>query len=601
MLVFSLRMCGVFGYVGEERSDLSNYLLGGLTKLEYRGYDSSGIAVFKNGRAKIIKEVGEIQNLVGLLDGRVLGGSLGIGHTRWATHGGVTRKNAHPHTGCSGTIVVVHNGIIENYENFKEELLKKGHRFYSQTDTEVFPHLVEDKLKQNKELSFAEAVRVAFNELEGLNAVVACSGRGEIVAFRKGSPLVAGVGPKGNFISSDIPALTKETEKIVLLEEGQGVLLTKDGIVSIDSATGKIKAGKVKRIKMEEVEADKGSFPHFLLKEIYEQPEVIARVANTPKREIVRAGEMIQGAWGTYFTACGTAAHAGLAATYMFAEIARRHVNFTVGSEFPYFEDFLVRRSLLIAASQSGETMDTLEAVRAAKRHGAKVLALVNVPGSSLTRLADSTLHLKAGPERAVLSTKAYIAKLSLFLLFAFAISKKYSQGVGLLTKTSRELAKLLKNGIEKKIALLAKKLVKSEHIYIIGRGVNYPTALEGALKIKEASYIHAEGFAAGELKHGVIALVTKGTPCIAVVAEDKAKEAVLSNATELKSRGGYIIGISPTKEKIFDFWIQVPEVGLASPVVNVVPLQLLSYHLTILKGGNPDKPRNLAKSVTVK
>ena len=592
-------MCGVFGYVGEERSDLSNYLLTGLTKLEYRGYDSTGIAVFKNGRASIVKEIGEIQNLKKLLNGRILGGSLGIGHTRWATHGGVSRKNAHPHTDCSGKIVVVHNGIIENYEKFKEELSKKGHKFYSQTDTEIFPHLVEEKLKKGK-LTFVEAVRRTFRELEGLNAIVACSGGGEIVAFRKGSPLVAGVGPKGNFISSDIPALVSETEKIVFLEEGEGVLLNKEGIFSFDPK-GNVKKAQVKRIKMQGVVEDKGSFRHFLLKEIYEQPEVIARVANTPKSEVEKAANMIKNAWGTYFTACGTAAHAGLAATYMFSEIAKMHVNFAVGSEFPYFEDFLVNKSLLIAASQSGETMDTLEAVRAAKRHGSKVLALVNVPGSSLTRLADSTILLKAGPERAVLSTKAFVAKLSLFLLFAFAISKKYKKGVEILRKTSRQLSLALKEGIERKIKTLAKKLSKSRHIYIIGRGVNYATALEGALKIKEASYIHAEGFAAGELKHGVIALIEKGTPCIVVVAEDKAKQAVLSNATELRSRGGYIIGVSPTKEKIFDFWIPVPEIGPASPIVSIVPMQLLAYHLTILLGGNPDKPRNLAKSVTVK
>lgn len=593
-------MCGVFGVVCEEKKNLSDYLLDGLSKLEYRGYDSAGIAVFQNGKAKIVKETGELKNLKKLLNGKTLSGSLGIGHTRWATHGGVSRKNAHPHTDCSGRLVVVHNGIIENFATLKAGLIKSGHKFVSETDTEVFPHLVEEKLKKGN-LSFVDAVRTAFNELSGLNAVVVCHASGEMVAFRKGSPLVAGVGATANFVSSDIPALSTETSKIVFLPEGQGALINKSGVYLVNAGTGRIKKAKPEVVKMPEVLADKGDFPHFLLKEIYEQPEVVARVANNERRSVMKGAKLIKEAWGTYFTACGTASYAGLAATYMFSEIARRHVNFAVGSEFVYFEDFLVEKSLLIAASQSGETMDTLEAVRAAKRHSSKVLALVNVPGSSLTRLADYTILLKAGPERAVLSTKSYIAKLALFLLFAYCLAGKYNQGLEALKKTSKAMSKMLKEGLEEKVKKLAKRLASREHIYIIGRGVNYATALEGALKIKEASYIHAEGFAAGELKHGVIALVEKGTPCIAIVANDRAREAVLSNTIELASRGGYIVGISPTNEEVFDYWLQVPDVDAASPIVNVVPLQLLAYHLAILMGYNPDKPRNLAKSVTVK
>ena len=592
-------MCGVFGYVGEERSDLSGFLLDGLSKLEYRGYDSAGIAILQNGKAKIVRETGELSNLKRAVNGRKFSGNIGIGHTRWATHGGVTRKNAHPHTDCTGEVIVVHNGIIENFENLKKKLLSAGHIFKSETDTEVFAHLVEEKVKRGH--IFREAVRKSFNELDGLNAVVVIYKNGEIVAFRRGSPLVAGLGESGNFISSDIPALISETENIVLIDEGEGVAIDKEKILKVTARTSKVTLAKSQKVKMEEAEVDKAGFPHFLLKEIYEQPEVIARVANYEKGEIDAAVGLIKKAWGTYFTACGTAAHAGLAATYMFSEIAKRHVNFAVGSEFPFIEDFLVPRSLLIAASQSGETMDTLEAVRAAKRHKSKILALVNVPSSSLQRIADYTIHLKAGPERAVLSTKAYIAKLALFLLFAYTLVGKYKKGVELLKSTSQKLTHLFKDGLEKDIRKLAKKLVKSHHIYIIGRGINYATALEGALKIKEASYIHAEGFAGGELKHGVIALIEKGIPCIVIVANDRARESVLSNAMELKSRGGYIIGIGPVKESVFNYWIKVPDVGRASPIVSVVPMQLLAYHLTLLKGYNPDKPRNLAKSVTVK
>lgn len=592
-------MCGVFGYVGEKRENLSDFLLAGLSRLEYRGYDSAGIAVLQNGKAKIVREIGELSNLELAVNGRKFSGNIGIGHTRWATHGKVTKRNAHPHTDCTGEVIVVHNGIIENFEYLKKRLLSAGHKFKSETDTEVFAHLVEEKLKKRD--IFREAVRKSFNELRGLNAVVTIYKNGEIVAFRRGSPLVAGVGASGNFISSDIPALISETENIVLIDEGEGVAIDKEKILKVNARTSKVRRAKPKRVKMEESEVDKAGFPHFLLKEIYEQPEVIARVANYEKEEIDAAVDLIKNAWGTYFTACGTASYAGIAATYMFSEIAKRHVNFAVGSEFPYFEDFLVPRSLLIAASQSGETMDTLEAVRAAKRHKSKVLAMVNVPGSSLTRLADKTLYLRAGPERAVLSTKSYLAKLSFFLLFAYTIAGKYNKGVKLIKNTSKKMSEMFRDGLEKDIKKLARKLVRREHIYIIGRGVNYASALEGALKIKEASYIHAEGFAAGELKHGVIALVEKGTPCIVVVANDRAKDSVLSNAMELKSRGGYIIGISPYDDSVFDYWLKIPDVGEASPIVSVVPMQLLAYHLAVFKGYNPDKPRNLAKSVTVK
>lgn len=599
MLALLARMCGVFGYVGEARRDLSAFLLEGLRKLEYRGYDSAGIAVFQNGKAKIFKEVGELKNLKRLLQGKPLAGSIGIGHTRWATHGRVSRKNAHPQTDCHRKVVVVHNGIIENYEKLKEKLIQQGHKFFSETDTEVFTHLVEEKLKNKK--SFVEAVRLSFREIKGLNAVVACAGGGELVAFRQGSPLVAGIGKKANYISSDIPALLGRTKQIVFLEEGTGVLITREKIFKIDLVSGKLRRAKAKLVRMPEIKVEKGLFKHFLLKEIYEQPEVLARVADSSQTEIQKAVALIKNAFGVYFTACGTAAHAGLAASYWFSEISRKHVNFCLASEFPYFQDFLVPRSLLIAASQSGETIDTLEAVRAAKEHKSKVLAMVNVPGSSLTRLADYTILLKAGPERAVLATKSYLAKLGLFLLFAYTLVQKNREGVEILKKTSRKIAEMFRKGIENQVRGLAKRLVKGNQIFIIGRGVNFATALEGALKIKEASYLHAEGFAGGELKHGVIALVEKGTPCIIVVANDRARESVLSNAMELKSRGGFVIGISPTEESVFDYWLEVPDVGTASPLVNVVPLQLLGYHLAILKGYNPDKPRNLAKSVTVK
>lgn len=597
MIVSFLLMCGVFGYVGEYRADLSDFIISSLKKLEYRGYDSTGIVVL-NGKPKFAKEVGEISKLKKLMSGKVFDGSVGIGHTRWATHGGVTRANAHPHADCKKEIFVVHNGILENYEDIKKTLIKKGHKFISQTDTEVFSHLVEENLKSSRD--FVEAVRKSFNVVHGLNAFV-CVTKDEIVAFRRGSPLVVGLGEKANYISSDLPGLSAITTKIIIFEDNEGVVVRKDTVEIINAKSGKVKEPKVQVVSNLESDVDKGSFNHFLEKEIYEEPEVVARIANYGKGQITFAASLIKKAFGTYFTACGTAANAGLAATYMFSQIANRHVNFAVGSEFPFLQNFLVSKSLLIVGSQSGETMDTLEAVKAAKAHKSRILSLVNVDGSTLTRVSDSTLLLKAGTERAVVSTKAYVAKLSVFLLLAYAVAGKFNEGVTDLKRVSKDLSKMLDKAFTVNLKKLAKKLQRAEHIYLIGRGINYPTALEGALKIKEASYIHAEGFAGGELKHGVIALIEKGTPCIVIVSDDETRESVLSNAAEVGARGAFVVGISPKNESVFDYHIKVPASRYGSPIINTIPLQLLAYYLALLKKVNPDRPRNLAKSVTVK
>lgn len=592
-------MCGIFGYVGEPRVDLRSYLLQGLKEIEYRGYDSAGIVTAQDNKLNVIKGVGAPTSLK-LRGARPVSSALGLGHTRWATHGGVTKKNAHPHLDCKGNVAVVHNGIIENYEILRDELIRGGHKFRSDTDTEVVAHLVEDNLRKRKSLE--EAVRGAFLKLDGMNAIVVIDKNGEqIVGFREGSPLVVGILDNGYIVGSDTSQLSKFCRFGILIDDMQGFVLTLREVKVIAAKTGKATA--IKRIKLEKAASDTevGKFKHFMLKEINEQPEVIARIANIKKREINKASAMIKSAWGTYFTACGTAAYAGLAATYMFSEIASRHVNFAVGSEFYYLENFLVPESLLIAASQSGETMDTLLSVRAAKRHGSQVLAVVNTRGSSLDRQADSTLYLRAQVERAVVSTKAYVAKLAMFYLLAQSIAGQYDQGVHVLKKTSKLLSEYLKSKNLAKIKRLAMKLKDENHIYLIGRGVNYATALEGALKIKESSYIHAEGFAGGELKHGVIALIEKGTPVIAIVADDQARESVVSNAIEVKSRGAYVIGVSPRNEKAFDYWIPVPDGSAVSAIVNVVPLQILAYYLALARGLNPDKPRNLAKSVTVK
>ena len=655
-------MCGILGYVGERQDNLATFFLEGLERLEYRGYDSAGFAVLDHYRhadgprngLPLFKEVGPVDQLTAKVGGSQLPGGIGIGHTRWATHGGVTVANAHPHLDCTGSIVVVHNGIIENYQPLKQRLLDQGHRFTSDTDTEVVAHLVEaelasanghrtpatplgtavgrngtvkapvlDPLRGYSPNDFAAAVFRAFRQLHGLNAIVVGSTEAQSLAlFRLGSPLAVGLNGVAALVSSDLPALSAYTDRVLLLDDGEGALLTLDQPpVRLDARSDTLKQQHFSTRRNGHLGpspqsgtpwthsahttpppvADKGAYPHFMLKEIHEQAEVLARIAAYPAAPISTAAAMIERAFGTYFTACGTASYAALEATYLFSHLARKHVNFAVGSEFYFLEDFLVPESLLVAASQSGETMDTIEAVRAAKRHDSQVMALVNVPGSSLTRLADYALDLYAGPEKAVVSTKAYTAKLGVFLLLAYTVAGDQAQGRATLQQASVALSDLFSNGLDKQLRRLAGELAAHEHLFTIGRDVNYPTALEAALKIKETSYIHAEGFAGGELKHGVIALIEDGTPCIVFAAKDRSRAAVLSNAIEMRSRGATIIGIGPEREDVFDEYVHVPDVGYASPIVSVVPAQLLAYHLAIERGLNPDKPRNLAKSVTVK
>jgi glucosamine--fructose-6-phosphate aminotransferase (isomerizing) len=595
-------MCGIIGFVSvKEKEKPAQFLIEGLKRLEYRGYDSWGVVFGK--KPTVYKRVGKISEAVA--EGKTLTvdrpARAGLGHTRWATHGGVTVENAHPHTDCTGNIVVVHNGIIENWEELRRELQSAGHKFRSETDTEVVAHLVEEQMVNGewRVVNLIEAVRKVFNQLEGLNAIaVYFPQQGVIGAFRNGSPMVVGVGDGEHFLASDVPAFLPFTNRVVFLNDGEGIILSGSKIKTLDAKTGKEIPLKIEEIDWSAEEGEKGEYPHYLIKEINEQPQVLSRLSKYPEEDLREVAKLIEKSFGTYFTACGTAAHSGLAATYLFTDLAKRHVNFAVGSEFYFLESFLKPRSLLIAASQSGETMDTLEAVRAAKKHKSKVVALTNVRGSSLTRLVDKTLFLNCGPEKAVLATKSYTAKLAIFLLLASQMGGDLEKGRVLVSKAAKGIKKVLEDG---NIKALARKLKSAEHLYVIGRGVNYATALEAALKIKEVSYIHAEGFAGGELKHGVIALIEDGTPCLVFVANDRSRESVLSNAKEVKSRGGFIIGVSPDENEVFDVWLKVPDVGAASPIVNAVPAQLLAYYLAVERGLDPDKPRNLAKSVTVK
>lgn len=597
-------MCGIFGYVGKNKKT-AQVIREGLKVLEYRGYDSWGIAVKKTKekrqKAKFIveKHVGKIAD--GHLSSNIynLSSNLGIGHTRWATHGGVTVNNAHPHLDCTKTIAVVHNGIIENYEEIKKKLIKKGHKFLSETDTEVIPHLIEENLKQGK--GFATSVRETFNRFRGLNAiVVANTVSREIIAAKTGSPLVAGIAKDGLFIASDAAALLDYTKKVIFLRDQEMAILgEKIKVVSLPQGELIKKVPTIIDWKIEE--ARLGKFSHFMLKEIFEQPKIIESFIKDSSLEIEKLSKIVKEAFGTYIIGCGTASYAALAGQYYFSRIARKHVNFCVGSEFGYLVDFLTKKSLVITLSQSGETIDIIESARQAQEKGAKIFAIVNNLGSTLYRMADYKMLLGAGPEKAVASTKAFTTKLAILILLVNSLNGGIIEGKKILKKTVLTINNLLSEQYLLLIKKLVNKIYLKDQIYIIGRGLSYPVSLEAALKIKEISYIHAEGFAGGELKHGVIALIEKGTPCLVFAPNDETYSAVISGAQEMKSRGGYIIGVSDKNSDVFDFWFPVADCGDGSAIANTVISQLLAYYLAVKKGFDPDKPRNLAKSVTVK
>ncbi|MEM2955066.1 MAG: glutamine--fructose-6-phosphate transaminase (isomerizing) [Candidatus Nanoarchaeia archaeon] len=588
-------MCGIFGFLGETRA--ASILLQGLKRLEYRGYDSAGIATVAS-ELHVKKDVGKIDEIHKKLNLEDLPGNIGIAHTRWATHGAVTKENAHPHVSNNGKIAVVHNGIIENYKELKKFLQESGFNFYSETDTEVIPNLIEFETKKGK--NFEEACKEAFKKLEGSYAILTIhENEKKIVAARKDSPLVIGVADNAYYIASDIPAFLEYTKKVMYLYE-YDVAIIGNSIDVFNLKEDRLVERKVDTVEWDLEQAKKGKFDHFMLKEICEQVETVQR-AIQQDREIIEwvAGE-IRNAKDVFFVACGSSYHACLSATYIFSQIAKFYVNAVLASEFKNYEHFLTKESLIIAVSQSGETADVLEAVRVAKKRGSKVISIVNVMGSSLTRYSDNFLMLNVGPEICVLSTKTYTSQLALLTLIAYALARKYDEGIKKLRYLWNVIYHLTSLRTREKIKELAESLKNKEHIFCIGRGLQYPTAMEAALKIKEVSYIHAEAFAGGELKHGTIALIEKDTPCIVFVSGDNNKE-IISNAMEIKSRGGYIIGVATENNEIFDFWIKVPEANDLNPICQIIPIQILAYQLAILRGCDPDRPRNLAKAVCVK
>ncbi|WP_297536173.1 glutamine--fructose-6-phosphate transaminase (isomerizing) [Thermococcus sp.] len=601
-------MCGIIGYIGERRA--CEVIVKGLKRLEYRGYDSVGVVTEEGGRLYIKKGVGSVDEVVEKLKLLEMPGKRGVGHTRWATHGVPNDINAHPQKDCTGRIALVHNGIIENFAELKEELLRKGHRFESDTDTEVIAHLIEEELKSSE--SFEEALRRALLKLKGSFAlgIIYTEEPDRLYFVRNESPLVLGIGRGEMFAASDVPAFLEYTNRVVFLDDMEYAVVTKDSWVVKRLETGKEVRKEVKTINWTLEMAEKGGFEHFMLKEIFEQPRVLrdaihgnAKVVGEVAREIANYDRI-------FIVAMGTSYHAALVGKYLLQRLAKKVPIVEDASEFRYeFEDLVDENSLVIAITQSGETADTLAAMKLAKRKGAKVLAIVNVVGSMATRIADLTLYTHAGPEIGVAATKTYTTQLAVLTMLAIELARvlktESEERLDELERNLRRLPDLVEKilGMNESLLELAEDLNDRRDFFYIGRGIGLPTALEGALKLKEISYIHAEGLSAGELKHGPLALIEDGVPVVAIAPSGKTFDKMLGNIEEAKARGAYIVslGSSERLKEASDVLIEMPELDeILTPIPYIVPLQLLAYHLAVLRGNNPDKPRNLAKSVTV-
>ena len=608
-------MCGIVGYVGKGQA--SPFLIEGLTKLEYRGYDSAGIAVYNGTDIRVEKSVGRLASLKEKIEGNVPEGCIGIGHTRWATHGRPSDRNAHPHTDCSGDFVVVHNGIIENYLALKEDLIEKGHEFKSETDTEVVAHLLEEVYNGDFEASVREVLR----RIEGSYSLVFMSKRDpdRLICTKQDNPLVIGLGDGENFIASDIPAIIARTRRTYIINDGEMAVVKKDS-VWITNRAGEPVTKKVFEVSWNAEAAEKGGYEHFMLKEIHEQPKAVRdtmspRIAKDNSAivmdELKWNKEYLESFNKIYIVACGTAYHAGLVGKYYIEKLVRVPVEVDVASEFRYREPIIDDRTLTIVVSQSGETSDTRAALKESKRLGAKTLAVTNVVGSSIAREADQVIYTWAGPEIAVASTKAYTTQLiTMFMLAAYMAGIKGTQTperirglIGKLRDIPAQVSEILED--VEPIKTFAKQYGFNEDVFFIGRSLDYDVVLEGALKLKEISYIHAEAYAAGELKHGTLALIVEGIPVIALATQKSVYEKTMSNIKEVKARDAVVIGIAAQgddeMEKYVDHVIKVPETDeLLIPILTVIPLQLLAYYAAITRGCDVDKPRNLAKSVTV-
>jgi glucosamine--fructose-6-phosphate aminotransferase (isomerizing) len=611
-------MCGIVGYVGQKK--VSTVLLDGLRRLEYRGYDSAGIAVINQGAIQVVRSAGKLRDLEENLRLVNLEGSFGIGHTRWATHGRPTEENAHPHSDCSGNLVVVHNGIIENYKDLKRELAAQGHQLKTETDTEVIAHLIEEYRKGGG-VSLEDGVRRAVARLGGSYAfcVVSAKDPMKIVAVRNGPPLVLGLGKDEYFVASDIPAILHHTRDVFFLDDHEVAVITDQGIVITDPA-GRPLSKQVQRITWDPIMAEKAGFKHFMLKEIYEQPRAIrdtllGRVSQDTGQIFLDEMEITQEEFRNcrklHLVACGTSWHAALVGKFLIERLARLPVEVDIASEFRYRNPILEKDHLVEVISQSGETADTLAAQREARGRGIKTIAICNVVGSMITREAQGVIYTHAGPEIGVASTKAFTGQIA--ALFLQALHLGLARGVLTLEESKEHIKNLLHlpTQIEQVLAKDAEieEIAKDFHLasdfLYLGRGINYPIALEGALKMKEISYIHAEGYPAGEMKHGPIALIDRSLPVVALVFGDTLYEKMMTNLEEARARDGAIIAVTHEGNDEVphraDRTITVPRTSdLLTPILAVLPLQLLAYHIALRRGCDVDQPRNLAKSVTV-
>ena len=591
-------MCGIIGYCGQKPA--VPIVIEALRRLEYRGYDSAGVASLSDGRLLIKKDAGKVDEVVQKHNLASLPGIIAIGHTRWATHGGVTQLNAHPHSDCGGRVAVVHNGIVENNQELRQKLTKIGHKFTSETDTEVIPHLLEDELKNG--CSLEQAVLNVAPKLAGSYAflVISLDDPGKVVGTRRNNPLIVGIDASDYYISSDALAFSQYTNQVMGLEDNEVVMLTQKGIEFFDAQGNKL-VKQSKKLDHSWAESHKGGYQYFMLKEIMEQAQVLSQIVHQDEKRFTNIALDILRARQVIITACGTSRHAALVGRYLFSKVGKKFCDVVMASEFGYFADSVDKGTVVIAVSQSGETADILEGVRAAKDSGAQVISIINRPNSILADLSHHVIYLNCGSEIAVAATKSFLSQLAIFYLLSFSMVNSFDEAAAKLTDLSNKITKVL-DWNKSELIKLSQKLKDKNDFYYIARGINFAIASEGALKLKEISYIHAEGMPAGELKHGTLALIEPGTPVVVICPADYTFSETLSNAMETKSRGAYIIGVSDKESDIYDSWVKIPEVDeLLYPMVAVVPLQLLAYYLAINRGCDPDKPRNLAKSVTVK
>lgn len=611
-------MCGIVGYIGHREA--WPIVLKGLKRLEYRGYDSAGIALLNDTGLNIYKKEGKVQELENFSVGKDLSGTIGIGHTRWATHGAPSDRNSHPHTSNSGKLSIIHNGIIENYATLKEELINRGHEFKSDTDTEVLVHLIEEIYK-NENTDLFEAVRLALNEVTGAYAIVLMDEDQpeQLIAARKGSPLVIGVGTEEYFIASDATPIIEYTKNVIYLNDNEVALVKRDELL-IKRLDNVVQTPYIQALELKLEMLEKGGYEHFMLKEIFEQSRSIRdcmRGRIYPNEGIVQLGgikeyaDKLKNIDRIIIVACGTSWHAGLVAEYLIEEYARIPVEVEYASEFRYRNPIITEKDIVIAISQSGETADTMAAIEMAKERGATIFGVCNVVGSSIPRLTHAGVYTHAGPEIGVASTKAFTAQVTVLTLMAFYMAQQKgtitkSKLVELLTELDSIPDKIQKalesNDLIKEIAA---KFKDSRNCLFLGRGSGFPVALEGALKLKEISYIHAEGYPAAEMKHGPIALIDEEMPVVVIATKNSSYEKVISNIQEVKARKGIVLAIVTEGDtevrKMADYCIEIPDSSEAFlPLLATIPLQLLSYHIALLRGCNVDQPRNLAKSVTV-